>query len=139
MDIKIFLDTNIILDLLDEKRPFHKEAVDLFARVENGDIDAFISESVLSTTDYILCKLIPKQKRIAVINDLLNYTSVLPLTKAVCQKALKSPVDDFEDALLYQMAIENNLDYFVSNDSSFLKKSLPALPVISTKNLLKEL
>ena len=57
MATKVFVDTNIILDLFDNKRPFHKDSVSLYQCVEDNLIGAFISETVLATTDYILQKI----------------------------------------------------------------------------------
>ena len=56
MAIKLFLDTNIILDVLDTERPFSKESQILFRFINDGTVTAYFSESVITTTDYILIK-----------------------------------------------------------------------------------
>ena len=51
-----FLDTNIIIDLLDPLRPFHEESVILFSILEEGRFKAYYSESVVTTTAYVIRK-----------------------------------------------------------------------------------
>jgi predicted nucleic acid-binding protein len=137
MDTKVFLDTNIILDILDDKRPFHSPAVELYRLLKTGEPDAYISESILTTTDYILQKSVGKSIRISLLSQLLDFLQVLPCTTKTCQKAIRSNFTDLEDAILYQIALENDVDFFITNDNKALKKlSLPALPVISSKEFL---
>jgi predicted nucleic acid-binding protein len=138
MGTKIFLDTNIILDILDDKRPFHVPAVELFSQIETGSADAYISESIITTTDYIIQKNLTKAKRVTLFTNLLQSLTILPCSIAICQKALAVNFNDLEDAVLYQIALENGMDYFVSNDAGLSKKlSIPLLPAINVKALLK--
>ena len=137
MATKIFLDTNIILDVLDDKRHSHKWAVELFIQMEEGVADAFISESVITTTDYILQKILTKPRRIALLTDLLESLTILSLSNSICHKALQSNFNDLEDAVLYQIALENEMDYFVSNDTAVIKRiSASLLPAVTAKALL---
>ena len=70
MAIKIFLDTNIILDVFDNKRIFHSDSTALYHLIENGLIVAFVTESVLTTTDYILQKNLSKKYRQLLFTEL---------------------------------------------------------------------
>jgi predicted nucleic acid-binding protein len=47
MAIKLCLDTNIILDVLDTERPFSKESQILFGLIDAGTVLAYFSESVI--------------------------------------------------------------------------------------------
>ena len=137
MVTKIFLDINVVLDILDDKRPFHSFAVTLYQFIEANKADAFISESILATTDYILQKTTGKETRITLFSELLDYLQVLPCSNKICRAALQNKFSDLEDALLYQVAIEHSVDYFITNDKSLKKLSVPGLPVISTNEFLK--
>ena len=140
MATKIFLDTNIIIDVLDNKRPAHQWAFELFKQIEAGAAEAFISETVITTTDYLLQKILTKVRRVELLTALLETITILPLSNSICHKALQSNFNDLEDALLYQLAFENGMNYFVTNDTAAIKKlSTSLLPVISSKNLLQHL
>lgn len=136
MGTKIFLDTNVVLDILDDKRSYHSAAVELYQLIEVSEADAFISESILATADYILQKTAGKETRITLFSELFDNLQVLPCSNKICHSALQSNFSDFEDAILYQIAIEHSVDYFITNDKRLKKLFLPALPVISTKEFL---
>ena len=56
MAYKVFLDTDIVLDIFHRDRPFSNEAVQLFYRLDENKFTAFYSESVLTTMAYVLRK-----------------------------------------------------------------------------------
>ena len=53
---KIFVDTNIIVDLIADRKPFSKFAIDLFSKAENKKIRLFTSSHSIATTHYLLKK-----------------------------------------------------------------------------------
>lgn len=136
MGTKLFLDTNILLDLLDDKRPFHTDATELYTLIEGGDLKAFISESVLATADYLIQKIAPKEKRVSIWSELLDTAELLPCTTTTCRKAMQSGFSDLEDAILYQLARDHSIDYFISSDKVLRKHSKASLPVLSAKEFL---
>ena len=140
MAIKIFLDTNIILDVFDNKRIFHSDSTAIYHLIEKGSIVAFVTESVVTTTDYVLQKLLQKGTRQMLFAELNNILHILPCRQQHFQTALQTNFDDLEDALLHQIALGNKVDYFVSNDKALNKKlSSLLLPVITSKGLMKML
>lgn len=56
MAFNAFLDTSIIFDLLDPLRPFHEESRRLFNWIDQGKFKAYYSESVVTTTSYVIRK-----------------------------------------------------------------------------------
>jgi predicted nucleic acid-binding protein len=137
MAVKLFTDTNILLDLFDALRPHAAAAQLLWQRVEDDEVEAFVSESVLTTIDYILQKSLSKQKRIAAYNHLLDFVTILPASESIFRKALQSNLTDLEDAVLYQLALEHELAFFITNDKGALKKlALPKVPVISAREFV---
>jgi predicted nucleic acid-binding protein len=140
MAIKVFLDTNIILDLLDSKRRYHEPSKHLFRGIENRKLKAFVSESVICNTDYILQTLWPKSERNQFFEALFNTISVLPCKTTTIQNALQIPLPDLEDAILFQIALENSIDFLVSNDKQLTKfDKNGVLKTISTEGILAHL
>ncbi len=138
MAIKLFLDTNIILDVLDTERPFSKESQILFGLIDTGTVLAYFSESVITTTDYILIKKFSRTQRINIINDLLKLVTVIECTNSIVQNAIIKNETDIEDAILYELANNQKLDYFITNDKQVLKKlATKKLPIVGTKEFLK--
>jgi predicted nucleic acid-binding protein len=137
MAIKIFLDTNIILDILDRERTFSMESEVLFKYIEKGTLLAYFSESVITTTDYILTKKFANAQRVNVLTDLLKVVTVIGCSNSIVQNALLKNENDVEDAILYELAFSQKSDYFITNDKQALKTlATKKLPVITTKDFL---
>ena len=133
MALKIFADTNIIVDLI-EQRPFDLELIhQLVILAESGEIEIYISETVITNALYI-----------TKLND--HVKKVLEFSKTVCingetiRKALNSGFKDKEDAILYYGAVHAKMDFFITrNEKDFVKGVLSQLPVLSVKAFLKKL
>ena len=137
MATKIFLDTNVVIDFFDPVRNEHLNAIKLFALVEKNEISGYVSESVLNTSVYILRKQFSTTGLREILSDFLSIISILPCSVRSYLQSLKLAGNDIEDALLYQLALENDLDFFITeNKKDFRKFSLSILPIISLKEFL---
>lgn len=137
MTTKLFLDTNIILDILDRERPFSKEAEVLFKFIEDGTFAAFFSESVITTTDYVLIKKFTNVQRVSILTDLLKLVTIIECSNRIVRNALLKSAD-VEDAILYELALTEKLEYFITNDKQALKKlATKKLPIVTTKDFLQ--
>lgn len=138
MAISVFLDSNIILDLLDTDRPCSTEAQIIFNEIQNGSLQAYFSESVITTTDYVISKKFNYQQRIEIIQDLLSLINIIECTNDAVTASLQIKNADIEDALLYTLAKTKNVNYFISNDKKAQNKlSTTKLPVLGSKALVK--
>ena len=138
MVYSIFLDTNIIIDFLDPLRPFHNEAMSLFKRLNEGRLKGYYSESVVTTTAFVIRKDFSKKDICAVINSLNKKIILLPCSAQFIEDASVILPPDFEDALLYQIALHHQLDYFITaNTTDFKSFSKSILPVITPADFNK--
>jgi predicted nucleic acid-binding protein len=130
MVVKVFADTNIIIDLI-ENRDFDRASISsLFLLAEQAEIEIFISESVITNALYITN--LPEQ-----INLVLKIVHTCCFKIESFQKGLTSFYKDKEDAILYFGALQNKVDYFITrNKKDFAKFSVSALPVLSPKEFL---
>lgn len=123
---RIFLDTNVVLDMLmrDEYKPQIRELV---AQYSNQEL--FISYLTVANAAYIMRKY-PK----SVINNniklLLELFSIIPNDKNQIEEAIKQEVPDFEDMLQYQSAISANCDIILTrNVKDFPFAKIPIMNV----------
>ncbi len=118
--MRVFLDTNILVDLLDDSRENHMQAALVFEAAKEGCLDACISAQ--SITD---CAYIARKKPSGVFKDaikmILPFVDILPLDKDHLSKAISSPCQDFEDAALAACAEENLCDVILTSNSSHFK------------------
>ena len=128
MVIKIFVDTNILIDFI-EQRPFDIEKTNsLFLLAQNHEIELHTSESVIATAFYIT--------RLAEqIEKVLYLLNIIYIPAGVLQTAFNSSFKDKEDAILYYGALHAGMDYFITrNEADFKKHLSKQLPVISVKH-----
>lgn len=138
MVLSVFLDTNIIIDFLDPQRRFHSDAFTLFDYLERNEFKAFFSESVVTTIAYLIGKDFSKAQVHEIINGLNSRIKLLPCSSDNVEEAINKRPKDFEDALLYVIALQYDLDYFItSNTKDFKSIQIDRLPVINANNLIK--
>lgn len=133
---KLFLDANILLDftLKREAFPLSKKIIEL---VVNGQVQAFITPSVVHILGYWLTKAYGNAKAKELLLALLVDVTVVDISHEITLIALHSKIKDIEDALQYYTAIHHKLDYFISRDKSLLKDAIPSLPVCTPQEFLK--
>ena|SRR5436190_1873595 len=138
MAYKVFLDTNIIIDFLQPVRPFHEDAQELFIYLSKDIFTAYISESVITTTPYLIRKEYSATQINLILKNLSQKLKILACASAYVTSVLQLNPPDFEDALLYEIALHHQLDYFItSNVKDFKKIQRTELPVIKAKDFNK--
>ncbi len=126
---KLFLDTNILLDLLARRVGFYEEAARLFLLAEEGKLSLSVSAFTIVNTHYVLRKHLQEQKARAIIRDIRLLVSILPLDERISDIALNSNIDDYEDAIQYHTALEYKQEIIISRNLKDFKRS--KLPVMS--------
>ena len=80
---RLFLDTNIVVDLLDRREPFCHDAVRLFTMAYHKQVQLVVSPMTFSTASFLLHKHGPEGVR-----NLLSKASRLPVMTATEYLAL---------------------------------------------------
>ena len=121
---RIFVDTNIIVDLIADRKPFSKFAIDLFNRAEKKKIKLFTSSHSISTTHYLLKKYIDEKNLRSILYDLTDYITIIPIDTEMIQKGLRSKHKDLEDALQINCAYSvEKIDCIVTRNIKDFKDS----------------
>jgi predicted nucleic acid-binding protein len=124
---KIFVDTNIIIDLLQKRESFYKDAQQLFTLADNKQVKLYISALSIANTHYILSKHLKEDARIVLLK-FKSLVEILPLNDTVITTSLNSNFIDFEDSIQYQTAIENFMDCIITrNKKDFTNAKIPIL------------
>jgi predicted nucleic acid-binding protein len=96
---KVFLDTNIIVDLIADRKPFSKYSIEIFKKAEEKKIKLFTSSHSIATTHYLLKKYLEEKVLRDVLYNLLDYVTVIAVDTDVLKKGLRSKHKDFEDSI----------------------------------------
>ncbi|HTC20165.1 MAG TPA: PIN domain-containing protein [bacterium] len=113
---KIFVDTDVALDLLAEREPHSKAAAGLFSLFEEGQAQGYLSALSFSHMSYILQKTDQRRQARSLLKTLKSLIHVLPVTDRVIDLALASRFKDFEDALQYYTALEGRIPVLVTRN-----------------------
>jgi hypothetical protein len=124
----IFLDTNIIVDLIADRPPFSKYAIELFSLAELNKIKLYTSSHSLATTHYLLKKYIEEKELRVILHNLLEFITIISVDLDVLRKSLNSNHKDFEDAIqIYCASTVNGMEYIVTrNIKDFKNSEIPA-------------
>ena len=121
---KIFLDTNILIDLIADRQPYSKFAVQIFSMAESKKLHLFTTSHSIVTTHYVLNKYSQEKALRETIKNLLNYITVIPVAEDILKKALLSNHKDFEDAVQINAAFTiKNLECIVTRNPRDFKLS----------------
>ncbi len=113
---KVFVDTDVILDLLAQRIPhFHFSAV-LFTFAEMKKIELYTTPLILANTFYILRKQLGSEGAKNAVRKLRILLRVIDSSESVIDKALNSSFTDFEDAIQYYTALEKDIHVILTRN-----------------------
>ncbi len=134
----VFVDTNIIVDLLAERIGFYEDASDLFSRAEKNEFNLCISALTFANTSYILSKVKSAKEARVILRRFNILVKIISLTDKIINLALSDEdFPDFEDGLQYYSAVENYADVILSRDKKHFKNS--KIPILTAKEFLAQL
>lgn len=132
---RIFADTNVVIDLLEKREPFYKDAVRLFTMAFNGELEIFVSGSTFTTASYLLRKHSPDEIK-TLLNNFRQLARVSPIGESTIDTSLTSDFDDFEDGAQHYSAVSVAAEVIVTrNEKDFINHT--QLPVMSPSVFLK--
>jgi len=131
----ILLDTNIIMDALQERQPFDVEAKEIMKRAQDGEITCMFTANAAADIFYLYSRARDLKSARAALNFLLTHYGVVSVTHEDCINALSLSIDDFEDALVAVCAKKADADYIVTRDEKFLRETSP-VKTITPKNFV---
>jgi predicted nucleic acid-binding protein len=120
---KVFADTDICIDLLSGRKPFAHIAEILFSLADNRKIKIYVSALSFSNIDYVLRSQYTSTHSRQLIGKFKTLVNVLPVDSKTIDLAIASDFNDFEDAIQYSCAIENNLTTLITRNIKDYKKA----------------
>lgn len=132
---KVFVDTDIILDLLGAREPFYKSAAILFSKADNNKVKIYVSSLSFANLNYILSKQYSANQARKILLKFKALVNVLSVSDKIIDLALSSDFKDFEDGTQYFTAIENNIDIFLTRNLKNFKNA--KVSVMTAEQYLK--
>ncbi len=129
---RIFLDTNIILDIFDAKRPAHTGTLRFLEESLQGGDHLYVNSDTLTTVFYVLRsrKKISPKEALEALEKTLQFCELVPIDRedslqaiALCKEEANR-FGDYEDALQYICALKIGATLLLSNDRGFVSPDI---------------
>lgn len=120
---KVFIDTDVCLDLLSGRQPFNNDAEKIFSLADLGKIMICVSSLSFSNIDYVLRSQYSTTHSRQIIAKFKTLVTVLAVDNKTIDLAISSDFKDFEDAIQYYCALEYGLTILVTRNTKDFKKA----------------
>jgi predicted nucleic acid-binding protein len=132
----LFIDTDVIIDFLIDRKPFSREAAIIFTLIEQRKLKGHISSLTFSNLYYVLRKFESHNKVISKLDSLSKLGIILKVDDRTIRNAITSGFRDFEDSIQYFCAFESRkIDVIITRNIKNYRSS--ELPVMSPGDFLK--
>lgn len=137
--MRLLIDTNVVLDFLQERELFIASAAELFDRIDRGEIQGFIAATTITNIYYIVRRTVGSDVSKNAIVQVLNSLNICIVDREILEHSLAVDFRDFEDAVQYACAIAYNLDAIITRDlSGFVNSEISVVSPSELETLINE-
>jgi predicted nucleic acid-binding protein len=134
MNTKLFIDTNVMLDLLGERIPFYDSIARIATIAEKRQITMVVSALSYATVSYFLTRFENWEKSKEKLRKFKIISTICDLDEKIIEKGLNSNFSDFEDALQYFSALKAECSILITRNGKDFKAS--QIPVMTAEEYL---
>ena len=135
--VKLFFDTNIMLDLLGERLPFYESVAKIATLADKGQLTIVVSTLSYATVNYFLTKFENQEMAKSKLRKFKIISEICSLDELIIEKGLNSNFTDFEDSLQYFSAVTSDCDILITRNGKDFKES--QIPVMTAEEYLKSI
>jgi len=132
----LFIDTDVIIDFLIDRKPHSREAAVIFTLIEQKKIKGYASSLTFSNLYYLLRKIESHNKVKSKLESLSHIVRILKVDEQTIKDAISSDFPDFEDSIQYFSALDSKkIDVVITRNTKDYNKS--DIPVMTPGDYLK--
>jgi predicted nucleic acid-binding protein len=133
---EIFIDTDVIIDFLIDRKPHSREAAIIFTLIEQKKLRGYVSSLTFSNLYYVLRKVESHNKVISKLDSISKMLTVLKVDQQIIKDSIASGFSDFEDSIQYNCALDfKKIDVLITRNTKDYKNS--DIPVMTSADYLK--
>ncbi len=114
--MNVFVDTNILLDVLARREPFYADSAEVWTLAETGRISGFASTLSLPNLYYLLRRVKGQQAARKALGILRDIFTLVPLDLQITNQAIDAGIKDFEDAIQFFSALRAGTGVLVTRN-----------------------
>jgi predicted nucleic acid-binding protein len=125
----LFIDTDVIMDFLIDRKPFSREAAIIFSLIDQKKLKGYASSLTFSNLYYVLRRIEPHKKVISKLNSISKLLTILNVGEQNIRDAIDSGYPDFEDSIQYYCAMDyKKIEVIITrNIKNFKNFNLPVM------------
>lgn len=135
--MRVFVDTNVLLDVLARRESFYSDAARIWSLAERGRIEALVSVISFNNIYYVVRRASNRKSADRSLRLLRGVFTPIPLSVQILNQAIDAGSDDFEDAIQFHSAIHAEADCLITRDADHFPTT--DLPVLSPAAFLASL
>lgn len=132
--MNVFVDTNVLLDVLAKREPFYNESAAVWTLAEQGKVRGLISSLSFSNIYYIVRRLKDRRAAVRAMVLLRDTFASVACDEQVLGQAIDSGMKDFEDAIQYFSALRAEAASLITRNPTHFPRS--TLPVVTPAEFL---
>ena len=132
--MKVFVDTNVLLDVLAKREPFYADAARIWSMAERGQIEAQVSVISFNNIYYVVRRAANRKAADQALRLMRNVFIVVPLNVQVLNQAIDASFSDFEDAIQFHSAAHAGADCLITRDAEHFPATM--FPVLTPPEFL---
>jgi predicted nucleic acid-binding protein len=133
--MRVFLDTNVLIDVLAERVPFYADSAGVWTLAEQGLVVGLVSALSFTNSYYIIRRLHDAKKAQRSMHLLRDIFQIATCDQQVIKQAIEIKIKDFEDAVQYVSAVHASADCLVSRNPRHFPTATEC-PVLSPAEFL---
>ena len=134
MTPRLFIDTNVLLDVLAAREPFCADSQRIWTLSESGRAEGRVSAMSFSNCYYIVRKYAGRRSAEKAVRLLRDVFTPVDLTSQILSQAIDSGMADFEDAIQFYSAAHAQAGYIITRNVDHFPRT--PMPVLSPTEFL---
>jgi len=131
---KVFLDTNVLLDFLLDRKPFNDDVAEIIEQSIEGKMKICVSSITITDTNYIIGRSEGIKSANKKTKEILELVEVENVGETTVHKSASSKFNDFEDGVQNYCAVEAKHKIIVTRNVKDYKAS--ELSIMTPKEFL---
>ena len=109
--MNVFIDTNVLVDVVAMRDPFFDDSYRVFSRcAKGGEHRVLVSDLSICTMVYLVRKQLNRSRLRTMLDNLQKHLSIVPVGPQVVADAIANFAEDFEDEVQYRAALAAGAD-----------------------------
>ena len=135
--MKIFLDSDVILDFLTARKPYLHEIKTIMDKGVKKELKLFTSSLIIANIHYFISKTENAKQALIKIKKLSSFIKILNVGEKEILESIHSKFKDFEDSIQNSCAINSNMDLILTRNIKDFKTS--KLSILTPREFLIKL